>query len=143
MIYQKSAEGIMLTHDFKDSKFYDVQCTCGNEDDSIEVQVEVDEYEEIMIHFYTTGKTKWWKTLVDWQTYKIDNPILYFIVNSTQSLINGIHQRIKITWDVWINGYVEYQTTTILNKQRALNFSQTLLDAILTLEEQEKVNVKN
>jgi hypothetical protein len=134
MEYQKPAENIMLTHDFKDAKFYSVNCSCTNPDDKIDLEIEADEYGEIVVYFHTTAKTHWWKTLANWETHKIDNPFLYLIVNSVQSLINGLHQRIKLTKEIWWNGYISLQTTTILTKQTALNFSETLKDAVKEIE---------
>lgn len=131
---QPPADGIMMNYEYSDLKSFRVQCVCSNPDDRIDVTVEADKYGEIVVCFEVEAKTKWWKTLAPWDSYKIDNPILYFFANSVKELINGLHQRITITKDVWINGYVEYQTTVILSKQRALNFSETLKDAIEHLE---------
>lgn len=135
---QKPAEGIQLVHEFKDTKVFDIACTCTNPDDKISMQVEIDEFDEIVVYFHVTAKTRWWVELCSWETYKIDNPVLYYLSNSIKSFINGLNQRLRITKDVWLNGYVEYQTTTILNKQRALNFAETLKQSV---EELEKKNV--
>ena len=133
---QKPAEGISLSKDFGDSKFYRIDCTCGNEEDQIELMIEVDEdIEEIMVSFDTYHATEWWKTLVSWETYKIDNAWLYSIVNSIQSLINGTAHRLAVTRDVWFKGYVKMHTTTYLSKQQALNFAETLKTAINEIEE--------
>lgn len=133
---QKPAEGIMMTHDFGDSKFYRVACTCGNNDDAIDFIVEVDEdIEEVQLSFTTTQKTDWWKELAPWETYKIDNSWIYSIVNSVKSLINGLYHRLSITRDVWVHGYVKYESTTFLSKQQALNLSQTIVTAIGDIED--------
>lgn len=132
--FQPPAEGIMLNCETKDSKFYTAFCECGNPDDSIEIQVEVDEYGEIIVYFHVKSKTHFWEKLYSWQTHKIDNEFLFLIVNSFQSLLNGLYRRIKFTWDIWVLGYAQYQTTTILNKQRAINFAETLKTAIKDLE---------
>ena len=134
MEYEKPAKGISLEAEYPDAKFYRVGCSCMNSSHCIDVIVEADEFGEIVVSFEIEAKTKWWKELAPWDTYKIDNPILYFFVNSAKSLINGLYQRITITKDVWVSGYVSYQTTVILDKQRALNFSETLKEAIEHLE---------
>lgn len=136
---QKPAEGVSLVKDFGDSKYYRVDCTCCNEDDAINVCVELDDdIQELRITFDNYQKTEWWKTLADWETYKIDNTWLYNIVNSVQSLINGVHHRLVVTRDVWFKGYVKYYSSTYLSKQQALNFAQLLIDSVEELEERKK-----
>lgn len=140
---QTPAEGIMLTHDFGDSKFYKVECSCGNPDDVIEVIFEVEEgFGEVQLSFTTTQKTDWWKELAAWETYKIDNSWLYSIVNSVKSLINGFAHRLAITRDVWFKGYVTYSSTTMLTTQQALNFAETIKVAVKDIENFEKKRKK-
>lgn len=129
----------MLTHTFQDSIYYRVDCTCGNEDDQINFCIELEEdMQEVQITLDTIQKTDWWKKLADWDVYKIDNSWLFTIVNSIQELINGIYHRLKITRDVWLHGYVKYNTSTFLTKQAALNFAQALIDSVDTLEKNQK-----
>lgn len=136
---QKPAEGIMLTRDFGDSKYYSVACTCGNDEDEIEVCVEFDEdIQEIQVTFYTTHATEWWKKIADWQIYNIKPFWLYSIVYDIQGYINGFAHRLAVTRDVWFKGYAKYYSCTYMTKQQALNFSQTLRDAIEYLEEHKK-----
>ncbi len=132
---QTPAEGIMKTHDFGDSKFYKVECTCGNPDDAIEVILEVEEgFGEVQLSLTTIQKTDWWKELAEWETYKIDNPWLFSIVNSVKSLINGFAHRVAITRDVWFKGYVKYSSTTMLSQQQALNFAETIKVGVKDIE---------
>ena len=135
---QKPAEGIMLTHDFNDSKHYRIDCDCGNEDDHIEVSVCLDEFDEIIIEFEATQKTDWWKRVSKYNVYKIDNPWLFSIVNSLQELVNGIAHRLRVTRDVWFRGYVSYSSCTILSQQAALNFSSALSSAVNEIEKHKK-----
>jgi hypothetical protein len=44
--------------------------------------------------------------------------------------INGIYNRARITWHVWVKGYATYESTTLLNQQQALNYAETLRQAI-------------
>lgn len=133
---QTPAEGIMKTHDFGDSKFYKIECTCGNADDSVELIIETeDDLPEIQVSLYTTQKTEWWKELFEWNVYKIDSPWLFSIAYSLKSLINGFTHRVAITRDVWFNGYVKYSSTIFMSKQQALNFAETIKTAIKDVEE--------
>ena len=132
---QIPAEGIMKTHNFPDAFSYRVDCSCGSPDDDCEIFIEKDEdTNEFVITFSTTQKTHWWKHLADWEIHKIDNPFLYQIANFSQSFINGLYQRIKITKDVWISGYVSYQSSTIISKQTALNLAEALKNSIEELD---------
>lgn len=138
---QKPAEGVMLTHDFGDSKYYRVDCNCGNEDDRIEVSIFLDDFDEIIIEFEATEKTDWWKKLWKYDVYEIDNPWLFSIVNSLQELVNGIAHRLRVTRDVWFRGYVTYSSSTILSEQTALNFSAALASAVREIEKRNKEKV--
>ena len=133
---QKPAEGVSLVKDFGDSKYYRVDCTCGNEDDAIWVWLALEEdMQELRVEIDVVHKTEWWKKLAEWETYKIENSWLYAIVNSAQELINGIYHRLVITKDVWLHGYVKYHSSTYMSKQQALNFSQLLVDSIDEIEQ--------
>lgn len=137
MKYQPPSEGIMLNYNYANTTSFTVGCTCMNPDDRVNVLVETDEFGEITVIFEVEAKTLWWETLCSWDVYKIDNEFLYIIANSIKSLINGIYQRVKLTKDIWWNGYLKLQTNTILDKQRALNFYETLKNAIEHLEKKD------
>ena len=135
MTPQVPSEGIMKTHDFDNAFSYKLECSCGNPDDSVLIFIEKDnDTNEFFINFSATQKTHWWKSLVDWEIHKIDNPFWYMIVNFTQSFINGLHQRLRITKDIWWNGYVEYSSDTIISKQTALNLAEALKTSIMELD---------
>lgn len=107
MKYQLPAEGIMLNRDFGNSKFYTVTCNCGNTDDDITLEVEADEF-NVTVHVWTKVKSNWWN----------------------ESSLKRFLTRIKITWTLWTKGYVEMESWTLLTQQQALNFSETLTQAI-------------
>lgn len=97
---QKPAEGILKTGDFGDSMFYHIHCECGNEDCSHELEVEADEL-SVQIHIYHTQHTKWWH-----------------------------RNRWGQIWQILTKGYSEMQTTLVLNEQAALNYAETLKQAV-------------
>lgn len=136
MKYEKPAEGIMKVYESDTTKIYSIPCSCMNDVHSILMEVESDEFGEIMVHFYSTQSTPCgrWEKLADWDTYKIDNPILYFFANSTKEFINGLSHRLKITKEVWFTGQIKSESVTILTKQQALNFAETLKVAIKDFE---------
>lgn len=120
MEYQQPAEGILLHRDFGDAKFYSVACNCGNPDDEIKFEVEAEDT-GITVHVWTTVKTPWWE-----KSWNSDSWIA--------GLINGLSHRISMTWRLWTRGYLENESWTILTRQQALNFSETLKKAITDVD---------
>jgi hypothetical protein len=136
MTPQKPAEGIVLTKELPDSKFYRVPCSCGNPDDDIEFNVEVEDWGEITVHTHTRQKTSWWvDTFNQRKSYDYDKEWQYHLNYWLCGVLNALAHRVKVTWSVWTKGYVEYSQTTIMSKQQALNYAATLQQAIQDLEE--------
>lgn len=130
---QQPAEGIMITKDFQDAKFFKLACSCGNPDDEVAFIVELDETGEIILTTYTTPKTEWWKD--PFNRLKSKWPGELWI----RQLLNKLAHRIRVTWDVWTKGYVKYSQTTILSQQQAVNYASAIINAI---EELNNIKVK-
>ena len=96
---QKPAEGILKHGDYGDAMFYYVQCDCGNEDCAHTVEVEADDM-HVQVHLHHTQHTKWWE-----------------------------RNRWSQIWQILTRGYAQMQTTTVLNEQTALNYSEVLKSA--------------
>lgn len=126
------AEGIMKTHDFGDSKFYHIACSCGSDDDAIELCVEADDHGVTVTH-YTTQKTNFWEEHIP-QKYRTDDPWYGEFEYATTNIWNGFVRRCKLTWSIWFKGYVKYQSTTIMTKQQSLNYAETLKKAVADVE---------
>jgi hypothetical protein len=101
---QTPAEGIMRTGDWGDSKAYRVACDCGHSDHSQDLWVEADDT-GISVSLFVRVKSKWWS-----------------------------QNRWKTIWTLLTRGYVEYEATTILSNQQALNYAKTLEHAIIDVE---------
>jgi hypothetical protein len=112
MEFQKPAAGIMLTRDLGNAKYYRVMCECGDPNDDIMLEVGSDDI-EITVHVWTNTKSNWWANA--W--YK------------------RIFNKLVITWRLWVHGSIETESWTILNKQAAFNFAETLRRAIHDVEE--------
>lgn len=109
---QKPAEGILKTSDFGDAMFYHVHCDCGNDDDAHEMQIEADDM-HVQVHVYVKVKSKWWK-----------------------------NSRWKQIWHLITRGYIETQSTIILQEQAALNYAETIKSAIRDVKQfKEKLKV--
>ena len=145
---QTPAEGISLTRDFNDSKFYRVDCSCGNNDDQINFEVEADmDSGAICVVTWTTQKTNWWNEVVK-PRYNIDNEYLMGLNWFFSGLINGLATRLRLTKNIWWDGYVKYESATYMSKQQALNYAKTLEQAIADVEDnrtvqQEQRNLRN
>jgi hypothetical protein len=104
---QEPAEGILKTNDYGDSKFYLITCQCGNSEDEIRVEVEAEDT-GVSVHHWVKVKTARWgrPTQCDW--------------------LNGLIHRFKMTYSLWINGYLEYESWTMMSPQQTFNYAYTL-----------------
>lgn len=102
---QKPAEGILKQGDYGNSKFYYIQCDCGDADCSHTVEVEADDF-GIQVQIYVKSHTKWWKK------------------NRWQQI-----------WQILTKGYSEMETTIIMKEQTAFNYAETLKSAITDVKQ--------
>lgn len=130
------AEGILKRSDFGDSKFYSVACSCGNDDDAIEFEVEADEM-GVTVNTWTIQKTDYWTEAV-MKRMDIGNPWAEEVDWFLKDIWNGFVTRLRLTKNIWWDGYVKYQSTTIMTKQQALNYSETLKSAVKDVENFQK-----
>jgi hypothetical protein len=133
---EKPALGILKTNDFGNSKWYKVVCGCGQPDHELTVEVEADEM-GVNVNTYATVKTDYWSESVK-KRYDIDNPYLQELDWTLKDIWNGLITRLKLTWAVWTKGYLKCETTTLMTKQQALNYAETLKEAIKDVEDFQK-----
>ena len=122
------AEGVLKRSDFGDTKFYQIVCGCGQEYHDHNVEVESSET-GINVNIYATAKTNYWSELVE-KRYDIDSPYLQEIDWFVKDLINGLWTRLKVTWQLWTTGAVTVETTIAMTEQQALNYAETLKNAV-------------
>jgi len=101
---QIPANGILKRSSWGDAMSYQIVCECHQPDHDHNVWIEADET-GVTVTTYTTQKSKWW-SLNRWQTI----------------------------WILLTKGYVEYEANIIMNRQQALNYSETLKTAIKDVE---------
>ncbi len=133
---QTPAEGIMKTNDYGNSKWYSVVCGCGQPDHTLTVEVEADDT-GVSVNTYASVKTDYWKDTIE-KRYDIDSPWLQELDWTIKDIINGFITRLKLTWRIWLDGYIRAETTTLMSKQQALNYAETLKSAIKDVEDFEK-----
>jgi hypothetical protein len=139
---QLPAEGILKTNDYGNSMWYHVVCGCKEAGHSLTVEVEADET-GINVNTYATVKTDYWSQTVD-KRYNIDNPWLQEWDWFWKDIVNGLVTRLKLTWAIWVNGYVQCETTIAMSEQQALNYAETIKLAITDVKEfRKEKNVKN
>lgn len=128
MKLQTPAEGIMITGDYGDSKFYKVVCGCGQPDHDIDFEVEAAET-GVNVNTYVTAKTDFWTESIK-KRYDINDPYLQELDWALKDMWNGFVSRLKLTWQVWTKGYVRCETTIAMTEQQALNYAETIKSAI-------------
>lgn len=124
---QLPAEGILTSLDMGDYKCYTIQCRCGDNDHEMTISVESDET-GIIVTSYTKQITSWWETIVT--PYVSPSAFGSRVKQGVKRFINSLYHRLKVTWCVWVHGYVKYSTTTILSEQQALNVASALVHSI-------------
>lgn len=129
---QQPAEGILQTHDFGQSKWYQVVCGCGQPDHTLTVEVESDDG-GVNVNTYATVKTAYWQETVS-KRYDIDNPALQQFDWFWKDLVNGLVTRIKLSWQIWTRGYISAETTILMSEQQALNYAETLKTAVVDVK---------
>ena len=136
MEYQKPAVGISQTGEYGDSVFYAISCQCGSPECGLEFVVSVEATEwDVNVNTYFQLQTDRWPGLVASSAKYIDNSWLWSIDYELRRLINGLHNRISMTYQIWTTGYLKYSQTVIMSEQQALNYAGTLVSAIKDMKE--------
>lgn len=130
---EKPAEGILKTHDWGNSKWYKVVCGCGQPDHEVTFEVEADDI-GVNVNTYVTAKTNYWTETVR-PNVGINNEWLEEFDSAWKSIFNSLVRKVKLTWSIWVHGYVKYETTIAMTQQQALNYAETLKSAVKDVEE--------
>lgn len=138
---EQPAEGILKRNDYGDSKWYQVVCGCGQEYHDHNFEVEADEL-GVNVNLYITVKSNYWGEVVE-KHYDIDSPYLQEVDWFWKDLVNGIWNRLKVTWEVWTTGAVTAESTIAMSKQQALNYAETLKSAVKDVEAFEAQKKRN
>jgi hypothetical protein len=108
---QKPARGIMLQHDFGDSKNFKVECDCSSDDHAVYMWIEVEkdkDMQDIQVSFYVTTWTReFWR---NWPA------------------------RLRAVYDILVKGVHKQEHHMILSQQSATNFAEAIKDTVKELE---------
>lgn len=106
------ATGILKTSDFGLAKFYHIHCDCGSDECAHEIEIEADDT-CVQVHIYHTLHTKWWEK-----------------------------SRWKQLWQLITTGYIDAQSTIVMDEQTALNYSAILKSAMEDVKQFRESRVK-
>lgn len=129
---QIPAEGIMKKGDYGNSIWYEISCDCGQPDHIHTVEVEADDC-NISVNIYTKQITDCWSEPFE-PEYRGKNNFLYTVTRTFKNCVNGLIRRVSLTWNIWARGYVQYEVTTVMNQQEALNYAEALKKAVQDVE---------
>ena len=94
------ARSILKVNEWGTSKMYKVVCECGNDDCTHTVDIEAEDT-GVTVTIYTKTRTNFWS------------------MNRWQHI-----------WTFLTNGYIDFETNIHLSEQSALNYSETLKQAV-------------
>jgi len=100
LIAETPARGILKVNEWGTSKMYKVVCECGSDDCTHTLDIEAEDT-GVTVTIYTTTRTNFWSV-----------------------------SRWKHIWTLLVKGHVDLETNIHLSEQSALNYSQTLIQAV-------------
>ena len=100
LIAETPARGILKVNEWGSSKMYKVVCECGSDDCTHTLDIEAEDT-GVTVTIYTQTRTNFWSV-----------------------------SRWKHIWTLLINGHVDFETNIHLSEQSALNYGQTLIQAV-------------
>lgn len=130
---QIPAEGIVKMKPHPGWRYYTIPCECGC-NSQVQLTFEIDDPTDKLItcRVYSKVKTDYWT-----EFWTINYSESWFI-QGLKSLVNGTATRMKLIWNILVNGYIEMESFTLLTEQQALNMSATIKLAIEDLRNENK-----
>lgn len=132
---EKPAQGISKKQAFEDAVWYEVDCECGDPNHYHSIWIERDsETQLITVYISTESTTDFWTQTVPERVGKINLPVVSWAWQNAAYIINETVRRAKLVARVLFKGYAKYESTVILTKQQAYNYSKALENAVKELE---------
>jgi hypothetical protein len=100
LIAETPARSILKVNEWGSSKLYKVVCECGSDDCTHTIDIEAEDT-GVTVTIYTTTRTNFWSM-----------------------------SRWKHIWTLLVNGHVDFETNIHLSEQSALNYGETLKQAV-------------
>jgi hypothetical protein len=108
LIAETPARGILKVNEWGSSKMYKVVCECGSDDCTHTIDIEAEDT-GVTVTIYTTTRTNFW------------------------SISRWKHIRTLL-----VKGHIDFETNIHLSEQSALNYSETLKQAVQDVKDFKK-----
>ena len=132
---EQPAEGISKKAEYGDAFWYEVPCECGDPDHYHSIWVESDnEPKLITVYISTEATTDFWTQTVPDHIEKTDLPFVSWIWQTVSYTINETVRRTRLFTRILFKGYTKYESTVIMTKQQAYNYSKALENAAKDLD---------
>ena len=132
---EQPAQGISKQAEYEDAVWYEVDCECGSPDHYHSIWIERDsETKLVTVEITTSSTTDFWTQTVPERIEKIRLPFVSWAWQTVAYAVNETVRRAKLVACVLFKGYVNYESTVILTKQQAYNYSKALENAVKELE---------
>ena len=129
------AQGISKKQAFDDAVWYEVHCECGDPDHYHSIWVESDNDPKLItVYISTESTTDFWTQTVPEHIEKIDSPFVSWVWQTISYAINETVRRARLITRILFKGYAKYESTVILTKQQAYNYSKALENAVKDLD---------
>ena len=129
------AQGISKKQAFDDAVWYEVPCECGDPDHYHSIWVESDNNPKLItVYISTESTTDFWTQTVPEHIEKIDSPFVSWVWQTVSYTINETVRRARLITRILFKGYAKYESTVILTKQQAYNYSKALENAAKDLD---------
>ena len=125
---QSPADGVMKLGQYSTGTLLRVACTCGDESHDHTIDVEKD-CDSVVVSIYTRQTSKFWESVIE-NRYDINNRALELAQWKWADIVNGLWHRVKQTYQLWVKGYIEFESSLILTEQQALNYATALQVAV-------------
>lgn len=125
---QTPAEGILKQSDYGEYQSYTLTCECAEPNHDQHLIIEADD-NNITVTIYSKQYTNSWDEMVK-PRYDIECFALQYLNWRACEIVNGLWTRLKLSWQLWFKGEIEYQSSTILTEQQAINYANVLIKAV-------------
>jgi len=132
---ERPAQGISKKASYTDTVWYEVDCECGSPDHYHSIWIEQDpETKLITVYISTEATTDFWTQTVPEHVEKINLPFISWAWHTVTYTVNETVRRTRLITRILFRGYTKYESTVILTKQQAYNYSKALETAVKELE---------
>ena len=132
---ERPAEGISKKADYSDAVWYEVDCECGSPNHYHSIWIEKDpETKLVTVEITTEVATDFWTQPVPERVDNLDSPFVNWVWQTVAYTVNETVRRARLIIRILFKGYAKYESTIIMTKQQAYNYSKALENAAKDLD---------